>query len=87
MRTAAVSVRGIFNMPFRVYEPFEAWLVLDASAESSALKCVGSGWLWMMRMVPATAPDPYKVPWGPRNTSTRSTSVIVKLTNRGTSST
>ncbi len=32
------------------------------------------GRLGTKRMVPACAPDPYKVPCGPRRTSTRSTS-------------
>ena len=40
-----------------------------------------------LSMVPATAPEPYRVPCGPRSTSTRCTSVMVKLTKSGTSST
>src|SRR5690606_37572640 len=42
-----------------------------------------SGLLKMKRSVPPTEPAPYSVPWGPRSTSTRSRSLILRFVKSG----
>ena len=47
-----------------------AWEVSEAFKSVAAANLPSSGWLVLSRMVPPMEPDPYKVPWGPRSTST-----------------
>ena len=82
-----VSLTGRLPMKSTASDGFAALAVCEARVDTSNSVVVGSGSLWIKRTVPPTEPEPYSVPCGPRSTSTRAMSVILRFANSGVSST